>query len=92
MWGLELKQPFWNIRRNQTLRSSYYQTIHESIHPMCSKDSLLTLGCGEGQHRIYCRALSRVNGQLVIKRLELCHGFQGRVFKDSGDGEESQCA
>ena len=51
--------------------------------PMGSKAKLLTLGCGEGRVSIYCRAPSKENGQLVLKRPELPNGFQGRGFKGS---------
>ena len=50
---------------------------------MHSKANLLTLaGVKERKHSIYCRAPSRVSGQLVFKRPKVPHGFQGRVFKD----------
>ena len=45
-----------------------------------SKATLLTLGCGEGKHSVYCRAPSKENRQLVLKRPKLPSGFQGRFF------------
>jgi len=35
----------------------------------------------EGKYSIYCRAPSKENGQLVLKRPELPNAFQGRVLK-----------
>ena len=49
--------------------------------PTHSKTNLLTLGCGEGKHNIDCRAPSKENGQLMLKRPKLPDGFQGRGFK-----------
>ena len=51
--------------------------------PTHSKASLLTLGHGEGNYCIYCRAPSKENGQLMLKKPKLPSGFQGRVFKVS---------
>ena len=53
--------------------------------PTCSKASLLTPGCGEGQCSIYCRRQARSPGQLVLKSPELPEGFQGKVYKE-GEG------
>ena len=47
---------------------------------LCSKVTVLTLGCGEGKYSIYCRA-KPANGQLMLQRPELPHGFQGKAFK-----------
>ena len=49
--------------------------------PTPSKASLLTLGCGEGTHRVSCRMPSKENRQLVLKRSELPSGFQGSILK-----------
>ena len=50
--------------------------------PTCSKANLLTLGCGEGKCKVYCRAPSKESRQLTLKRPELSDGFQRKVFKD----------
>lgn len=50
---------------------------------MHSKANLLTPGCDEGKYSDYCRTPSKENGQLRLKRPELLHGFQEKVFKDS---------
>ena len=49
----------------------------------CNRANLVTPGCGEGKYSVYCKAPSKENGQLVLKRPECPEGFQGRVFKDS---------
>ena len=49
--------------------------------PVCSKANLLTPGYGEGKYSAYCRAPSKENGQLMLKRPKLPNGFQGRGFK-----------
>ena len=51
--------------------------------PVCSKANLLTQGCDEGKYNIYCRAPSKENGQLMLKRPKLPNGIQGRGFKVS---------
>lgn len=51
--------------------------------PTSNKANLLTPGCGEGKYSIYHKALSKENGQLIFKRLELPTGFQGKGFKGS---------
>ena len=48
----------------------------------CSKANLLTLGCGEGKCSVYCMEPSKESRQLVLKRPELCDGFQRKVLKD----------
>ena len=50
--------------------------------PECCKANLWTPGCGEGKWGIYCRAPSKESRQLMLKRLKLPNGFQGKVFKD----------
>ena len=44
-------------------------------------------GCGEGKYSIYCRASSKENRQLMIKRPKFLDGFQERVFKGNIWGE-----
>ena len=59
--------------------------------PTRSKANPLTLGCGEGKHRVFSKASnmgpSKKNGQLMLKRPKVPNGFQGSVFKDSVKGE-----
>ena len=50
---------------------------------MHGKVSLLTPGCGEGKYSVDCRAPSKENGQLMLRRPELPNPFQGRGFKSS---------
>ena len=45
----------------------------------CSKAKLLTLGCGEGWRLL--QAPSKENRQLMLKRLELLDGFQGKALE-----------
>ena len=46
------------------------------IHsPACSKADLLTLVSGEGKYSVYCRAPSKENRQLMLKRFEFPDGF-----------------
>ena len=42
---------------------------------VCSKASLLTLGCGEGKGLIYFRGPFKESRQLVLKKPELFGGF-----------------
>ena len=48
----------------------------ESPPPQCSKVNLLTPGWGEGKISVYCRAPSKQNGQLMLKRPKVPDGFQ----------------
>ena len=48
--------------------------------PQHGKAILLTLGCAEESTVFICRSLSKEIRQLVLQRLELPDGFQGRVF------------
>ena len=43
-----------------------------------SKANLLTPGCDKGEYSVYCRAPCKENGQLMLKRPKLPHGFEGR--------------
>ena len=54
--------------------------VHSSA---CNKANLLTLSCGEGKYKIYCRASGKENRQLMLKIHEVSNGFQGRGFKGS---------
>ena len=52
--------------------------------PACSKANPLTLGRGEGKYSICCRAPSKENGQLMLKRPELPMAFREGVLKAMG--------
>ena len=49
--------------------------------PPCSKANLLTLGCVKKSTAFICRATSKENGQLVLKRPNPLTDFQGRGFE-----------
>ena len=50
--------------------------------PMSSKANLLILGCGEGKYSIYCRALSKENGQSAnVQKTQNPHWLSGKDFK-----------
>ena len=50
-------------------------------HTCMHKGNLLTRGCAEGKHSVYCRCQARRTGrQLVPKRPEHPGGFQERIF------------
>ena len=48
-------------------RSPCYQTELGPTHPTHSKVNLLTPGCGEGKHSIYCRCQARRTGSTYSK-------------------------
>ena len=50
---------------------------------MYSKANLLIPVCSEGKYSIYCRAPSKKNGQLMLKRPKFPEGVQERVVKGS---------
>ena len=52
------------------------------LSPEHSKANLLTLSGVEGKYSVYCRAPSKENRHLMLKRPKLSDGFQGRVLKD----------
>ena len=56
-------------------------TALRSAHPTCSKANPLTPGCGEGKYNIYCRASSKKNKQLVLKRPKLPLAFRQGYLK-----------
>lgn len=55
--------------------------------PMHSKANLPTPSCSEGEYRIYCRATSKENRKLELKRSKLLDNFQERAFKGNIRGE-----
>ena len=50
--------------------------------PARSKANLLTLGCGEGKHSVYCRAPSKESRAASAQKVHSPDGFQGKVPKD----------
>ena len=47
----------------------------------CSKANLLTLGCGEGNCNVYCKAPRKETRWLVLKAPQLPGGFKESLFK-----------
>ena len=65
----------WGFKLNR------YQTTLGFCHLSHNKANLLTPGGGEGKCSVYCRALSRGNGQLWLKSPQLPDGFQEEFLK-----------
>lgn len=60
-----------------------YRTKFESTLLCAVKPNLLLPHCGDSKYSIYCRASSKKNGQLMLKRPKFPEGFQERVVKGS---------
>ena len=60
-----------------------YRTKFGSTLLCAVKPNLLSPHCGDRKYSVYCRAPSKKNGQLMLKRPKFPEGFQERVVKDS---------